>query len=146
MNPKTIVSKLSLRKAYSEQLRKKLKEKKNKNLIKVCGNTTKRDLNKYTKKESKTDLKSFKSLNENKCRLEVLFEEPSAQSAQRLGAEKEEKTRCIKPPKIYANIKSLWRENKSTTIKPTSVRDKKCIEDTLKYQYEVYGLKKKLEQ
>ena len=151
MKPKNNPSKLSIRKAYSEQLREKQKARDNKKLIKVDGNSTKRSLNKETSSKTKTNIKSVKSPREQKCHLNILFEESShprlhkdkKNPTKNSKVENDKRTRCIKPPKNYQSIKSNKKNHISTTIDEKQV---KCTQDTLKYQYKIYDLEKKLER
>ena len=151
MKPKNNPSKLSIRKAYSEQLREKQKARDNKKLIKVDGNSTKRSLNKETSSKTKTNIKSVKSPREQKCHLNILFEESShprlhkdkKNPTKNSKVENDKRTRCIKPPKNYQSIKSNKKNHISTTIDEKQI---KSTQDTLKYQYRVYDLEKKLER
>ena len=155
MKPKNNPSKLSIRKAYSEQLREKQKARDNKKLIKVDGKSTKKSLNKATSSRTKTNIKGVKSLKEEKCHLNILFEESNHQKVQlddkslrkNSKAQSDKPTRCIKPPKNYQSIKSNRKSHKSITLKST-IDEKltKNTQDTLKYQYRIYDLEKKLER
>ena len=154
MNPTSNPSKLSVRKAYSEQIREKQKAKKNKKLSKVDGNTSKSSLNKEANTKTKINIKCVKPLRAQKRHLNILFEEcsyPRVQTDKNLRktsrAKNDKQTRCIKAPKTYQSMKSIRKEHESTTLKPTNNEIQvNGTHDTLKYQYRIYELKKKLEQ